>query len=98
MLAIIGDMQHGTCIIQPTELHYCVDELATMIKQCGLSRLHQFGSYLGKTLRAARSDPKLLTLLATLNEICYLGVPLAREDEDWAYANGLRLKVCLSKN
>lgn len=66
-----------------------------MIRECGLNRLHQFGGYLVKTLRAARSDPDLLSLLATLDEICYLGAPLTREDEAWAYANRLRLRVCL---
>jgi hypothetical protein len=88
-------MLHGSCLIQPTTLPYSADELTKMIHHCGLNRLHQFGSYLWRTLRAARSDPKLLSLLATLDEICYLGAPLTREDEAWAYANCLRLRVRL---
>lgn len=89
---LIGSLQHGSCVIQPTELSFSVEELVGMIHQCGLNRLNQFGSFLGNNLRASRSDPKLLSLLATLDEICYSGLPLSREDEEWGYTNGLRLR------
>ena len=65
-----------------------------MIHHCGLNRLNQFGSFLGDSLRASRTDPKLLSLLASLEEILYSGLPLAREDEEWGYTNGLHIKVC----
>lgn len=90
---LIGSLEHGSCVIQPTELSFPREELVGMIRQCGLNRLNQFGSFLGNNLRASRADPKLLSLLATLDDICYSGLPLAREDEEWAYKNGLRLRV-----
>jgi hypothetical protein len=92
---LIGSLQHGSCVIQPTELSFPPEELLAMIHRCGLNRLNQFGSFLGNNLRASRTDPKLLSSLAALDEICYSGLPLAREDEDWAYKNGLQLKVCV---
>jgi hypothetical protein len=95
LLVLIGSLQHGSCVIQPTELSFPVEELVRMIHQCGLNRLNQFGSFLGNNLRASRADPKVLSLLASLDEILYSGLSLAREDEEWAYKNGLSLRVCL---
>jgi hypothetical protein len=90
---LIGSLQHGSCVIQPTELSFPVEELFDMVHKCGLNRLNQFGSFLARNLRASRADPKLLSLLATLDDICYSGLSLPREDEEWAYKNGLRLRV-----
>jgi hypothetical protein len=93
-LVLIGSLQHGSCVIQPTELFFPLEELAGMIHQCGLNRLNQFGSFLGHNIRASRTDPKILSLLASLDEILSSGLSLAREEEEWAYKNGLPLKVC----
>ncbi|KAJ7619138.1 hypothetical protein DFH06DRAFT_1144364 [Mycena polygramma] len=39
-----------------------------------------------------RLDPKLLSLLTSLDEVLYSGMPLAREEEEWAYRNGIKLR------
>ncbi|KAG6918488.1 hypothetical protein DXG01_014115 [Tephrocybe rancida] len=67
-------------------------QLVDMIHHAGLNRLNQFAAFLSNHLKAARLDPKLLTLLSGLDEILYSGLPLPREDEDWAYKNGLKLR------
>lgn len=64
-----------------------------MIHRCGLNRLNQFATFLANNLRASRSDPKLLYLLSNLDDILYSGLPLAREEEEWAYKNGMKLRV-----
>lgn len=64
-----------------------------MIHRCGLNRLNQFATFLANNLRASRSDPKLLSLLSNLDDIVYSGLPLAREEEEWAYKNGMKLRV-----
>jgi hypothetical protein len=90
---LIGLLQHNACIIQPVANPFTSDQLVEMIHHCGLNRLNIFGSFLTTHLRNARLDPKLLGKLAGLDELMYTGLPLPREDEAWAYSQGLRLRV-----
>lgn len=64
-----------------------------MIHRCGLNRLNQFATFLSTHLRGSRQNPKLLQYLQSLDEILYSGLPLEREDEEWAYKKGLKIKV-----
>ncbi|KAJ7225415.1 hypothetical protein GGX14DRAFT_638581 [Mycena pura] len=89
---LIGSLQHGSCVIQPTAISFSAEELVAMIHRCGLNRLNQFAAFLANHLRAARLDPKLLSLLCSLDEVLYSGMPLAREEEEWAYRNGIKLR------
>jgi hypothetical protein len=90
---LLGSLQHGACTIQPTKIAFTSDELVDMIHRCGLNRLNQFATFLGAHLRNSRNDSKLLALLGNLDEVIYSGLPLAREEEDWAYRNGIKLRV-----
>ncbi|KAG6816180.1 hypothetical protein H0H87_008054 [Tephrocybe sp. NHM501043] len=89
---LLGSMQHGSCVIQPSAILFPSTELVGMIVHAGLNRLNQFAAFLSNHLKAARLDPKLLGLLGGLDEILYTGLPLPKEDEDWAYKNGLKLR------
>ncbi|KAG5726095.1 hypothetical protein E4T56_gene1646 [Termitomyces sp. T112] len=89
---LLGSLQHGSCVIQPTAIPYPSTELVDMIHRAGLNRLNQFAAFLSSHLKAARLDPKLLNLLQGLDDILYTGLPLPREDEEWAYKNGLKLR------
>lgn len=89
----MGSIQHGSCTIQPTKISFSSEELADMIKRCGLNRLHQFATFLSTHIRHARQNPKLLALLQSLDTVLYSGLPLPREDEEFAYSNGLNLVV-----
>ena len=91
---LIGALQHGTCTIQPTKIAFSSEELVDMILRCHLNRLNQFSTFLSSHLRNARSHPKLLGQLRSLSEIIFSGLPLCREDEEFAYHNGLKIKVC----
>jgi hypothetical protein len=64
-----------------------------MIIRCRMNRLNQFAGFLATNIRASRHNPKLLALLQSLDEIAYSGLPLPQDDEAWAYAHGLPLKV-----
>jgi hypothetical protein len=64
-----------------------------MIRNCGLNRLNQFATFLTHHLRNARQNRKLLALLQTLDDVVYSGLALPREEEEWAYGNGIRLRV-----
>lgn len=90
---LIGALQHGTCTVQPTKIAFSSEELVDMIQRCGLNHLSQFSTFLSSHLRNARLCPKLLEQLRSLSEIIYSGLPLHREDEEYAYRNALKIKV-----
>lgn len=64
-----------------------------MIRRCGLNRLNQFAAFLAMQLRASRDDPKLLSMLSSLDEVLYSGMPLSQEEQDWAFRNNVNLRV-----
>ncbi|KAF8078511.1 hypothetical protein FPV67DRAFT_58582 [Lyophyllum atratum] len=89
---LIGSLQHGSCVVQPTTIGFSSEELMHMIHVGGLNRLNQFAAFLANHLRKSRSDAKLLSMLSGLDEVLYSGLPLPRDEEEWAYANGIPLK------
>ncbi|GLB36255.1 putative amp- ligase [Lyophyllum shimeji] len=89
---LIGSLQHGSCVIQPTTIGFSSEELMHMIDVGGLNKLNQFAAFLANHLRKSRSDPKLLSMLSGLDEVLYSGLPLPRDEEEWAYANGIPLR------
>ncbi|KAJ7771150.1 hypothetical protein DFH07DRAFT_1001597 [Mycena maculata] len=86
------NIQHNSCVIQPATNPFTSEQLIDMIHDCGCNRLNVFGSFLAKHLRNSQLDPKLLGMLVDLDEILYTGLPLPREEESWAYANGIKLR------
>ncbi|KAF8991326.1 hypothetical protein BDQ17DRAFT_1370992, partial [Cyathus striatus] len=76
----IGTLQYGSCVVQPTATNFSSDELIDMIVRCGLNRLNQFPTFLVNHFRKAREDPKLLSMLASLDDILYSGLALPREE------------------
>jgi len=93
---LLGALQHGSCTVQPTKIAFTSEELVDMIHHCQLNRLNQFSTFLSVHLRNARQNLKLLGYLQSLDEILYSGLSLPREDEDWAFKNGLKVKVVLT--
>jgi hypothetical protein len=90
---LLGSLQHGSCTIQPTKIAFSADELVDMVERCGLNRLNQFSTFLSTHLTTSRRDARILALLSNLDEVIHSGLPLPREDEDWAYRNKINLKV-----
>ena len=90
---LIGSIQFGSCVVQPSTLSFAADELVAMIQHCGVNRLHQFATFLQSHFRNARQDPKLLSMLQNLDEVLYSGLALPPEEESWARNNGIRLRV-----
>jgi len=64
-----------------------------MIARCGLNRLKQFATFLGHHLRNSKTNPVLLQALVQLDEVLYSGLALGREEEAWAFQNGVNLVV-----
>ena len=92
-VVLLGSIQHGTCTVQPSKQAFSSNELSLMIRNCGVNRLNQFATFLTQHLRNSRQNPKLLALLQTLDEALYSGLALPREEEEWACANGIGLRV-----
>ncbi|RPD54672.1 acetyl-CoA synthetase-like protein [Lentinus tigrinus ALCF2SS1-7] len=88
----LASFQNGACTIQPKAVTFSTDELALMITRGGLNRLNEFPAFFAVHVRAAKQSPKLLALLRSLDEILYSGQPMSREDEEWAYAQGLKMR------
>ncbi|KAL1951670.1 hypothetical protein VTO73DRAFT_819 [Trametes versicolor] len=89
---LMGYLQHGVCTIQPTKIAFSSEELMDMVHRCRLNRLNQFATFLAAHLRRSQNDPALFAVLKGLDELLYSGLPLAAEEEAWAYANGILLK------
>ncbi|KAJ7597147.1 hypothetical protein C8J56DRAFT_1001157 [Mycena floridula] len=89
---LLGSIQHGSCTIQPTKLPFDSNEFVDMIQRCRLNRLNQFAAFLATRFEESKQDPKLLSLLAGLDEVLYSGMPLPRQVEEYAYRAGIRLK------
>lgn len=75
----------------PTEIPYSNEELRQIIKQCGLTRLNMFPTFLSNALHEARRDASLLKALQGLEYILYGGGALDPTDEAWACSQGLHL-------
>lgn len=90
---LLGSLQHGACVIQPTVISFSSEELLDMISRCRLNRLNQFAAFLMNHFRNARKDPKLLSILKSLDDVTYSGMPLPIEDEQWALKTGIKLRV-----
>ncbi|KAF8883568.1 hypothetical protein BD779DRAFT_1472465 [Infundibulicybe gibba] len=89
---LLGALQHGSCFVQPTSPAMLPEELTDMVRRCGVNRLNQFASLLGKTIRASMTDPKFLSVLTGMDDVLYTGLALAREEEAWAYKTGMKLR------
>lgn len=90
----LGGLQHGSCMVQPTQIAYSSTELLDMIARCSLSRVNVFPAFFATHIRNSRQDPKLLHHLIALDEILYSGQAMPLEDEEWAYQNDMKLVNC----
>lgn len=86
-------MQHGAATLIPSRPGFSSEELINMINTCGLNRLNQIPSFLITHIKNARTNSTLLQKMKGLGEILYCALDLPREYEDWAYGNGLPIRV-----
>ncbi|KAE9410995.1 acetyl-CoA synthetase-like protein [Gymnopus androsaceus JB14] len=89
---LLGSLQHGSCVIQPTTISFSSEELIDMIQRCGLNRLNQFAAFLAMQIRTSRDNSKLLSMLTGLDEVLYSGMPLPREEQEFAFKAGINIR------
>ncbi|KAI0764537.1 acetyl-CoA synthetase-like protein [Trametes elegans] len=87
----LGAVHTGTCMVQTSSMAATAEEFLALVRVCGLTRLILFATFLANIIRAARTDPAIRDALKDLRQIFHTGVALNKEDEQWAYDNGLRI-------
>ncbi|EEB90038.1 hypothetical protein MPER_11808, partial [Moniliophthora perniciosa FA553] len=91
MTLLAGRLFHGTCTIQQTSKLPSRNEILAMIRFGLLSRASMFPVLLSRCIQDARACPAFLSLLRNLDGIITGGVHLPRDEELWAWQNGIRL-------
>ncbi|KAI0675355.1 acetyl-CoA synthetase-like protein [Trametes maxima] len=89
---LAGYLQHGACTVQPTKLAFTPGDLKDMVDRCGLTHVNLYATFLTRHLHASRDDPTLLSALRQLDKIFYSGLPLAADDEAYAYEQDIPIR------
>ena len=89
----ISSVHIGGCTAQTSSMSVGPQELLGLIRVCKLNTLGLYATFLSDLISAARSDPEIGAALKGLRQIVHTGVALNKDNEDWAYANGLNIIV-----
>lgn len=69
------------------------EEFLVLVRQCGLNRLLQYGSWLSALVGVARQNKEVLEAMQSLRQVVYTGVSMNPEDEKWGLENGIPITV-----
>ena len=83
-------------MVQTSGTGISVDEFLGLTRVCRLTGLALFATFLANLIRAARKDDVILDALKGLQWIVHAGVALNKEEEEWAYEQGIKLMVFTS--
>ncbi|EJF57818.1 acetyl-CoA synthetase-like protein [Dichomitus squalens] len=81
----------GACIAQSSSMAMPAREFVNMTRECSLSLLVLYATFLSDLIRVARVDSTVADALKGLNQIVHTGVALNKQDEEWAYQNDLKI-------
>ncbi|EIW55359.1 acetyl-CoA synthetase-like protein [Trametes versicolor FP-101664 SS1] len=87
----LGAIHTGACLAQSSSMAVSPQEFLGLVQVCGLTRLILYATFLSEIIRAAKKDETIRDGLKGLRQIFHTGVALNKEDEAWAYENGLRM-------
>ncbi|KAJ7704927.1 putative amp-CoA ligase [Mycena rosella] len=88
-MAFVSAVYAGFTTVQTSSMGMPTTELVDLIKTCGLNRVAMYAPFLSVHIKAAQSDPAVLSALGSCRQILHTGVSLNAEDENWAYEHGL---------
>lgn len=83
----------GGSFVQTSRPDIGAEEFLALVRQCGLNRLLQYGSWLSALVGVARTNAEVLEAMRGLRQVVYTGVSMNPEDEAWALANGIPVTV-----
>ncbi|KAI8976643.1 acetyl-CoA synthetase-like protein [Trametes punicea] len=87
----LGAVHTGACLAQTSSMAVSPQEFLGLVRVCGLTRLILYATFLSEIIRTAKQDAAVRDALKGLRQIFHTGVALNKEDEEWAYENGLRI-------
>ncbi|KAF5535545.1 acetyl synthetase [Fusarium mexicanum] len=90
-LGFISYLNKGSCMTLPTSLPYSLPELHRIVKECKLTVLNMFSSFLTEVIREARKDPELLAILQSFDACTCGGLPLNEDEAAWARGQGINI-------
>lgn len=79
--------------MQSSSMAIKIPEFVNMVRECGLTVLVLYATFLADVIRAAKEDATVKDALKSLNQIIHTGVALNKDQEEWAYENGIRITV-----
>ena len=80
-------------MVQTSSMDIPEKEFLNLVRMQKLSTAVLYATFLGRLINAAQQDSGLKDALKSLEQIIHTGVALHKEEEDWAYANGLKIMV-----
>ncbi|KAF5253232.1 hypothetical protein FANTH_1828 [Fusarium anthophilum] len=90
-LGFISYLNKGSCMTMPTPLPYSRPELRRMVKECTMTVLKMFSSFLADVIKEARKDPGLLAMLQSFDACTYGGLLLDKNEAAWAREQGINI-------
>ncbi|KAF5604268.1 acetyl synthetase [Fusarium subglutinans] len=90
-LGFMSYLNKGSCMTLPTLLPYSLPELRKMVRECRVTVLNMFSSFLADVTKAARKDPELLAILQSFDACTCGGLPLDENKAAWAREQGINL-------
>ncbi|KAL1946347.1 hypothetical protein VTO73DRAFT_15474 [Trametes versicolor] len=87
----LGAVYLGQCVTQTSGMVISPEELIGLTSICKMTILVMYAPFLSTLIKAAQQDPAVKDALKSINQVVHTGVALNKEDEEWAYANGVRI-------
>ncbi|VUC31885.1 unnamed protein product [Clonostachys rosea] len=90
-LCAMGSHRLGHCVVISQAIPPTQEEITTLVKEHGLTRLFMFASFVTGMIRTSRTDPTTLSLLQGLSLVLSGGAPLDPSEEIWAREQRIQL-------
>ncbi|KAF5686192.1 acetyl synthetase [Fusarium denticulatum] len=90
-LALISYVHKGSCMALPSSLPYSLSELKRIVKECKVTVLNMFSSFMAGVIEEARKDPELRAILQSFDACTCGGLPLEESEAAWAREQGINL-------
>ncbi|TFK91211.1 acetyl-CoA synthetase-like protein [Polyporus arcularius HHB13444] len=87
----LGSIHVGACMVQTSSMDIPDKEFLNIVRLHRLSTVVLYATFLGRLINSAQQDPEMKDALKSIDQIIHTGVALHKEEEEWAYANGIKI-------
>ncbi len=81
-------------MVQTSSMDIPDKEFLNIVRMHRLSTVVLYATFLGRLINSAQQDTEMKDALKSIDQIIHTGVALHKEEEEWAYANGIKIVVC----